>query len=108
MVMATGVVSIAAHFLGYDIVGWILLGINAAACLALFAIPLCRLLRHPRAVHTDIVDHGRGRPFSHAHSDRGARAASYGHIMSSHKPCRGCWVSQPDSGSSSRIRSSPQ
>jgi len=63
MVMATGIVSIAAHLLNYDIVGWILLGINAAAYPALLAITLCRLLRYPRAVHADIVDHGRGPGF---------------------------------------------
>ncbi len=63
MVMATGIVSIAAHLLGYGIVGWLLLGINAVAWPALLAITLCRLLRYPRAVHADIVDHGRGPGF---------------------------------------------
>ncbi|TAL92734.1 MAG: C4-dicarboxylate ABC transporter [Paraburkholderia sp.] len=63
MVMATGIVSIAAHLLGYDTVGWILLGINAVAWPVLLAITLCRLLRYPRAVHADIVDHGRGPGF---------------------------------------------
>ena len=63
MVMATGIVSIAAHLLGYDIVGWVLLGINAVAYPALLAITLCRLLRYPRAVHADIVDHARGPGF---------------------------------------------
>ncbi|BFG80032.1 hypothetical protein PTKU46_80660 [Paraburkholderia terrae] len=60
MVMATGIVSIAAHLLGYDIAGWLLLGLNAVAYPALLAITLCRLVRYPRAVHADIVDHGRG------------------------------------------------
>jgi len=59
MVMATGIVSIAAHLLSYDIVGWFLLGTNALAYPALLVITLCRLVRYPRAVHTDIVDHGR-------------------------------------------------
>ncbi|CAB3801975.1 hypothetical protein LMG28688_05480 [Paraburkholderia caffeinitolerans] len=60
MVMATGIVSIAAHLLGYEVIGWFLLGVNAVAWPALLVISLCRLLRYPRAVHADIVDHGRG------------------------------------------------
>lgn len=63
MVMATGIVSIAAHLLGYYVVGRILLGINAVAYPALLAITLCRLVRYPRAVHADIVDHARGPGF---------------------------------------------
>ncbi|TDG04164.1 C4-dicarboxylate ABC transporter [Paraburkholderia guartelaensis] len=63
MVMATGIVSIAAHLLGYDVIGWLLLGINGAAWPGLLAITLCRLVRYPRAVHTDIVDHSRGPGF---------------------------------------------
>jgi tellurite resistance protein TehA-like permease len=63
MVMATGIVSIAAHLLGYDLAGWLLLGVNGAAWPALLAITLCRVLRYPRAVHADIVDHGRGPGF---------------------------------------------
>jgi tellurite resistance protein TehA-like permease len=63
MVMATGIVSIAAHLLDYDIVGWILLGINAVSWPVLLAITLCRLLRYPREVHADIVDHSRGPGF---------------------------------------------
>ncbi|NUY04612.1 SLAC1 family transporter [Paraburkholderia youngii] len=59
IVMATGIVSIAAHLLDYDIVGWLLLGINAVTWPVLLAITLCRLLRYPRAVHADIVDHSR-------------------------------------------------
>lgn len=63
MVMATGIVSIAAHLLGYDLVGWLLLGINAVAWPALLAITLGRVLRYPRAVHDDMVDHSRGPGF---------------------------------------------
>ncbi|SAK51773.1 putative membrane protein/MT1776 [Caballeronia hypogeia] len=63
MVMATGIVSIAARLLGYDIIGWVLLGINVVSWPALLAINLCRLLLYPRAVHADIVDHGRGPGF---------------------------------------------
>ncbi|NVH71597.1 hypothetical protein FSB08_03305 [Paraburkholderia sp. JPY432] len=63
MVMATGIVSIAAHLLDYDTVGWLLLGINAVRWPVLLAITLCRLLRYPRAVHADVVDHSRGPGF---------------------------------------------
>ncbi|MFM0115281.1 SLAC1 family transporter [Paraburkholderia nemoris] len=59
MLRATGIVSVAAYVLSDDIVGWILSGINAVACPTLPAIARCRLLRYPRAVHADVVDHGR-------------------------------------------------
>ena len=63
MVMATGIVSVAAHLLGYGIVGWLLLGINAVTHPALLAITLCRVLRYPHAEHADSVDHDRGPGF---------------------------------------------
>ncbi len=63
MVMATGIMSIAARLLGYDMVGWVLYGINAVAYPAFFVITLGRCARYPNATHADIVDHGRGPGF---------------------------------------------
>lgn len=63
MVMATGIVSIAARLLGYDTIGWTLLAINALAYPVLWCITLGRLVRHPRLVWADLPDHRRGPGF---------------------------------------------
>jgi tellurite resistance protein TehA-like permease len=63
MVMATGIVSIAARLLGYGIAGWALLGVNAVAYPAFLSIAVCRLVRYPHAIRVDIGDHGRGPGF---------------------------------------------
>ncbi|CAE6818798.1 hypothetical protein R75461_06003 [Paraburkholderia nemoris] len=60
MIMATGIVPVAAHLLSYDIVGRILLGINAV-----WPIPPCLPLRHAafcaiRMRCAPIASHGRG------------------------------------------------
>lgn len=63
VVMATGIVSIAARLLGYDIAGWLLFGLNAIAYPVLLGLTLCRLLWYPHETLADIVDHGRGPGF---------------------------------------------
>lgn len=63
MVMATGIVSIAARLVGYPKIGWALFFINAGAYPLLWIITLCRLVRYPRAVGADLPDHQRGPGF---------------------------------------------
>lgn len=63
LVMATGIVSLAAHFCGLPLIPQALLWINLAAYAALWAITLARLIRYPRAVLADIKDHARGGGF---------------------------------------------
>lgn len=63
MVMATGIVSIAARLLGYQKVGWALLAINAIAYPVLWAVTLWRLARHARAMRADLPDHQRSPGF---------------------------------------------
>ncbi len=60
MVMATGIVSIAAHLLG---LAWLARGLyllNCAFYAALWALYLLRLWWHPRAFFQDLFDHLRG------------------------------------------------
>ncbi len=60
MVMATGIVSIAAHLLG---VGWLargLFALNGAFYLALWCLYLLRLYWHPALFFGDLADHLRG------------------------------------------------
>jgi tellurite resistance protein TehA-like permease len=63
LVMATGIVSLAAHFCGLPLIPTALLWINLAAYATLWAITLARLARYPRAVLADVKDHGRGAGF---------------------------------------------
>jgi tellurite resistance protein TehA-like permease len=63
LVMATGIVSIAAHTLGMPRIGRALLGVNIAAFVCLSALLVGRLLFFPRRALDDLRDHGRGPGF---------------------------------------------
>ena len=63
LVMATGIVSLAAHTLGASSLAWALLGINLAAYAVLSLMLLVRVAVHPRRVLEDLADHGRGPGF---------------------------------------------
>jgi tellurite resistance protein TehA-like permease len=63
MVMATGVVSLAAYQQGFDLVARALFGLNGVIWLVLWLLNGLRLLRYPRAFFGDMVDHLRGPGF---------------------------------------------
>lgn len=63
LVMATGIVSIAAYLLGMEWVGQALLVFNVCAYVILWALNLVRLVRYPRALFDDLFDHRRGPGF---------------------------------------------
>lgn len=60
LVMATGIVSIAAHFLGMEPVAQALLWINSAAYVILWALTLARLAWHRAELVDDLTHHARG------------------------------------------------
>jgi tellurite resistance protein TehA-like permease len=60
LVMATGIVSIAAKLLAIPLAPQILLWINGVAFFVLWALTLMRLVRYPKSVAADIADHQRG------------------------------------------------
>lgn len=60
LVMATGIVSIAAQLLGIPFVPRILLAINLAAYAVLTVLTVLRIARYPREVFADLIDHQRG------------------------------------------------
>ena len=60
LVMATGIVSIAAQLLRIPLVPQLLLGINVIAFVTLWTLTLARVARHPKAVLADLSDHQRG------------------------------------------------
>ena len=63
MVMATGIVSLAAHLHGLAIVAHVLFQLNVLACAVLWLLNVLRMLRHPRRFFGDMVDHLRGPGF---------------------------------------------
>lgn len=60
MVMATGIVSVAAHLLGLRVIAIALLWINPVALLILVSLTAVRLIFFPRQVLADLTDHKRG------------------------------------------------
>jgi tellurite resistance protein TehA-like permease len=63
LVMATGIVSIAAELRGFGWIGRALLLVNVAAYVALGLLFAARLVIYPRRVLDDLRDHGRGAGF---------------------------------------------
>ena len=63
LVMATGIVSLATHFLGLEPVSVALFWINVPAYAVLVLLLLARLALHPRRVAADLADHARGPGF---------------------------------------------
>ena len=63
VVMATGIVSIAAKLTGIDSVAWALLVLNVAAFVILTSLLLIRIFRFFSFVKADITDHIRGPGF---------------------------------------------
>ena len=63
MVMATGIVSIAARQQGWRTAGLVLFGLNIAAWLAFWVLTVLRLARHLQRFLGDLRDHLRGPGF---------------------------------------------
>jgi tellurite resistance protein TehA-like permease len=63
MVMATGIVSIAAHFQGLQTLAVALLWLNVAAWAALWMLNVLRIIRYPARFFGDMIDHLRGPGF---------------------------------------------
>jgi tellurite resistance protein TehA-like permease len=63
LVMATGIVSLAAHALALKPIGALLFGLNVPCYVILVMLNAIRVARHPRRVGADFVDHGTGSGF---------------------------------------------
>ena len=63
MVMATGIVSIAAHLLDMDGIARALFQLNVVVYAALWSLTALRVLRYPRRFFGDMIDHLRGPGF---------------------------------------------
>lgn len=60
LVMATGIVSVACELLGFGRLARALVAVNAASYVTLVVLNLLRVIRFPRRVLADLVDHQRG------------------------------------------------
>lgn len=63
MVMATGIVSLTAHFLGMHGVGVFLYYLNIVIYVILCVLTVLRAVRYPRQFFGDMIDHLRGPGF---------------------------------------------
>ena len=63
LVMATGIISIAAYLLGMRALAWVLLGVNVVAYVVLWLLLLIRLTRFFPRIKADVTDHMRGPGF---------------------------------------------
>jgi tellurite resistance protein TehA-like permease len=60
MVMATGIVSVASHLLGYEQVAIALFWLNVVAYLVLWVLTIAKAVSVPRTFFGDMIDHQRG------------------------------------------------
>jgi tellurite resistance protein TehA-like permease len=63
MVMATGIVSLAAHMLGMPRIARVLFHLNIVAYVVLWLLTLLRMCCYPRRFFADMIDHLRGPGF---------------------------------------------
>lgn len=63
MVMATGIVSLAADLLGMSVIAGALFLLNGVLYVGLWLLTLLRIVRYPRRVFADLIDHLRGPGF---------------------------------------------
>ena len=63
LVMATGIVSLAAFLLGYSALAWALFWLNLVAYAVLWGLAVLRAVLYPRRFFGDMVDHSRGPGF---------------------------------------------
>ena len=63
LVMATGIVSLAAHLLGMSVIAGALFLLNGMLYVGLWLLTLLRIVRYPRRVFADLIDHLRGPGF---------------------------------------------
>ena len=59
LVMATGIVSIAAHFLGMEPIAQGLLWFNVAAYVVLWGLTIARFVKYRPLFIADLISHGR-------------------------------------------------
>ncbi len=92
MVMATGIVSVASHLLGYRFVANVLFGLNVVAFAAIWLMTIARALAFPREFLGDLFDHKRGPGFFTSVAGSCVLGSQFILIARDLAPAIGLWV----------------
>jgi tellurite resistance protein TehA-like permease len=92
LVMATGIVSLAAHFCGLEAVARLLLYLNVGAYLVLWGITLARLALYPARVRGDLMQHARGATFLTTVAGTCVLGSQLQILASAHAMAFGLWL----------------
>jgi tellurite resistance protein TehA-like permease len=92
MVMATGIVSLAAHFLAMPRIAHALFIVNLVAFAALWALNAWRAVRYPRALGGDLVDHLRGPGFFTWVAAAGVLGSQFAVLQADYRAASALWA----------------
>jgi tellurite resistance protein TehA-like permease len=92
MVMATGIVSLAAHLLGLPGIARVLFQFNVAVYAALWLLTLMRAVRFPRLFFGDMVNHLRGPGFFTAVAATSVVGSQFVVLAGNHRAGTTLWV----------------
>ncbi|MEO8718251.1 MAG: tellurite resistance/C4-dicarboxylate transporter family protein [Burkholderiales bacterium] len=92
MVMATGIVSVAAHLLGMPRIADALFWLNVAAYLALWALTVLRAAWFPRELWHDMIDHQRGPGFFTSVAASGVLGSQFVLLLQDYAIAKLLWI----------------
>ncbi len=92
MVMATGIVSIAAHLLGMPAFAYGLFALNLAIYAGLWLLTALRLARYPRRFFGDMVDHLRGPGFFTAVAGTSVLGSQFVVLAADYRTAMALWI----------------
>lgn len=92
MVMATGIVSLAAYLLDMHLIARALLLLNMVVYAVLVLLNLLRMLRYPRRFFGDMIDHLRGPGFFAVVAATGILAAQFVLLKANYRAGTALWV----------------
>lgn len=92
MVMATGIVSIAAHLLAMNFIAKTLFFLNILVYLALWLLSVTRAIRYPRRFFGDMIDHLRGPGFFTMVAGTGILGSQFVLLTANYRIATALWV----------------
>jgi len=92
LVMATGIVSIAAKLMDMPLVAQALLVVNVAAFVVLWVLTSIRVARFPRDMFADLIDHQRGVGFFTAVAATSVLGSQLVILLESHRLAFALWI----------------
>ncbi|HLV48520.1 MAG TPA: tellurite resistance/C4-dicarboxylate transporter family protein [Aliidiomarina sp.] len=92
MVMATGIVSIAAHVLGMAFIAKALFFLNIVVYIALWLLTVTRSIRYPQRFFGDMIDHLRGPGFFTMVAGTGILGSQFVLLTANYRIATALWV----------------